>query len=257
MFQRRSLPDDVAAVRDEHAPGSFALDLGSDVDTLPPAVAEDLGLYVDSIEPAVYDPEWLPSDAPEVLRRYVGSEFTVGMPGDGTVAWTRQTDPPIVLVKNRAGGTPDDFLAFLLADAFVRIGTGAPEHALPFFRERYRDLDAVTPLGPTGVYQLAVALYDGWLGLQTRDTFAAWDDGRLFDAWLDAGDRLEPRVSELPGAIARGETDFAEAAELACSALRHAIDVPTPFSALDTTAYVEYGADYAVRWAEKTFANMD
>jgi hypothetical protein len=258
MFQRRSLPEDVAAVRDAHAPESFALDVGSDLDTLPPAVAEDLGLYVDAIDPAVHDSDWLPEDAPEVLRRYAGSEFTVGMPGDGTVAWTRQTEPPLVLVKSRAEGTPEDFLAFLVADAFVRIGTDAPEHALPFFGERYRELDAAVPLGPTGVYQLAVALYDGWLGLRTRDTFADWDpDGRLFDAWLDAGDRLEPRLSELSGEVARGETDFVDATELACSALRHAVDVPTPFGALDTTAFVDHGAAYAVEWARKTFASLE
>jgi hypothetical protein len=255
VFEPRPLPDDVAAVRDEHAPEAVVLDVDTDVETIAPAAAEDLGLFVDRLDPASYPDDWLPADAPTVLRRYAGSDFTVGMPGDGTVGWTRQTDPPVVLVKSRASGTPDDFLAFLLAEALVQVGTGAPEQFLPFFGARYRDLDGAIPLSPTGVYQIAAALYDGWLGLQTRDVYADWD-GRLFDAWLDAGERLEPRLTDLPGAVARGETAFADATELACSGIKHALDLPAPFAALDTSAYVEYGAEYAVKWARKTFERL-
>jgi hypothetical protein len=256
MFEERSLPDDVAAVRATHAQGTVVLDVATDFETLPPAVAEDLGLLVEALDPAHYPAEWLPEDAPRVLHRYASGDFTVGMPGDGTVVWTRQTEPPVVLVKQRAAGTPEDFLAFLLAEAFVQVGTDAPEHCLPFFGERYRDLDAAVTLGPADVYQLAVALYEGWLGLHTRETFREWD-GRLGEAWVDAGVRIEGRLGDLPREVARGKTSFAAATEYACSAVKHDLDLPAPFAALDTTAYRDHGARYAVRWAEKTFEKLD
>ena len=50
---------------------------------------------------------------------------------------------------------------------------------------------------------------------------------------------------------------FAAATEYACSAIKHDLDIPTPFSALDTTAYREHGPEYAVEWAEKTFAELE
>jgi hypothetical protein len=260
-FERRSLRADVAAVRDAHAPDCLALDVEADFETLPPATAEDLGLLVDALDPATYPVDWLPDDAPALLRRYAGPDFTVGMPGDGTVVWTRQTDPPVVLLKARAEGTPDEFLAFLLAEAFVQVGLDVPEHCLPFLDGSYRALDAAVPLGPADVYQVAVALYEGWLGLQTREAFAAWADRGEFDrlhaAWLDAGERLEGRLADLPGAVARGETSFAAATEYACSAIKHDLDLPAPFAALDTAAFVDHGAPYAVRWAEKTFERLD
>ena len=53
--------------------------------------------------------------------------------------------------------------------------------------------------------------------------------------------------------MARERTDFGDAAELACSAVKHAGDVPVPFDALDADAYRDHGADYAVEWAERTF----
>ena len=259
MFDRRDLSDDVDAVREAHAPGALVLDVSADFETIPPAAAEDLGLLVDALDPATYPSEWLPEDAPSALVAYASSDFTVGMPGDGTVAWTRQTSPPTVLVKKRAEGTPSEFLDYLLAEAFVQIGTDAPEHFLPFFGERYRDLDDAAPLGPADVYQIAAALYDAWLGLQTRDVFAAWEETqpRLFDAWEDAGSRLEGRLSRLPRAVARGETSFAEATEYACSAVKHDLDLPAPFAALDTRAFVEYGPEYGVTWAKKTFEKLE
>ncbi|WP_435184175.1 DUF7089 family protein [Halobellus sp. EA9] len=259
MFDRRELSSTVAAVRDAHAPDAVALDVGTDFETIPPAAAEDLGLFVDGLDPAIYPAEWLPPDAPDALVRYAGSDFTIGMPGDGTVVWSRQTDPPIVLVKKRAEGTPDDFLEFLLAEAFVQVGTDAPEHFLPFFDGAYRELDAVVPLSPADVYQIAAALYDAWLGLQTRETFREWEEARpaLYDAWADAGERLRGRLSTLPRAVARGGTSFAEATEYACSAVKHDLDLPAPFAALDTRAFVEHGPDYGVQWAEKTFEKLD
>jgi len=259
MFDRRDLASDVAAVRDAHAPDAVVLDVDADFETIPPAAAEDLGLFVDGLDPATYPAEWLPPDAPEALVRYAGSDFTVGMPGDGTVVWSRQTVPPVVLVKKRAEGTPAEFLEFLLAEAFVQLGTGAPEHFLPFFDGAYRDLDRVVPLGPADVYQIARALYDAWLGLQTRETFREWEETRpgLHDAWADAGQRLQGRLSTLPRAVARGQTSFAEATEYACSAVKHDLDLPAPFAALDTQAFVEHGPEYGVRWAEKTFEKLD
>jgi hypothetical protein len=259
MFESRDLPDDVAAVRAEHAPDSLVLDVEADFETIPPAAAEDLGLLADALDPATYPAAWLPDDAPQVLVQYAGSDFTVGMPGDGTVTWTRQTVPPAVLVKARATGTPDDFLDFLVAEAFVQLGTDAPEHFLPFFGDQYRELDAAVPLGPNDVYQVAAALYEAWLGLQTRATFEDWEETlpRLYEAWTDAGARLDGRLSTLPRAVARGQTSFADATEFACSAVKHGRDLPAPFAALDTAAYLEYGPEYAVRWARKTFERLD
>ena len=123
-----------------------------------------------------------------------------------------------------------------------------------------RDLAAAAEgrLDGTGTYQLAAALYDAYLGLYTREVFADWTDdySDLFDAWADAGERLEPRLADLSTELARGETGFGDAAELACAAVKHGAEPPTPFGALDTEAYREYGADYAVQWAEKTFDRL-
>jgi hypothetical protein len=259
MFEPRDLADDVAAVRDEHAPDALVLTAAADFETIPPAAAEDLGLLVDSLDPATYPAAWLPEDAPALLVRYAGSDFTIGMPGDGTVVWTRQTVPPCVVAKKRAEGTPTDFLDFLFAEAFVQLGAGVPEQFLPFFGDQYRELDAAVPLPPNDVYQIAAALYEAWVGLQTRPTFESWesDHPRLHDAWRDAGQRLEGRLDTLPRAVARGNTSFAEATEYACSAVKHGLDLPAPFAALDTEAYVEYGPSYGVRWARKTFERLE
>ncbi|GAA0517960.1 hypothetical protein SAMN04488066_1323 [Halorubrum aquaticum] len=298
MFSARDLDADLAAVRDRHAPGSPVVDVDAEFETLPPAAAEDLGLFVDALDPFSCPEEWLPADAPETLRRYAGPTFTVGLPGDGTAVRTTQTDPQAVLLKRRAEGTPDDFLAFLIADRLVRIGVepaaGAvaspdepgnrlPETFLPFFGPRYRDLDeAIRGSAPTAegsaspdsatagpdstaprfdsaaVFQVATALYDAWVGLHTREVFASWEGEfpRLYDAWIDAGERLEGRLGDLPSEVARGETDFPSATEYACSAVRHGLELPAPFAALDTAAYRDRGAPYAVKWAEKTFASL-
>jgi hypothetical protein len=57
--------------------------------------------------------------------------------------------------------------------------------------------------------------------------------------------------------VATGETSFAAAAELACSAVKHAVDPPTPFGALDTAAYRHHGAEYAVEWIERTLTELE
>ena len=285
-FDRRTLAPPVAAVRESYAPDSVVLDAGADFETLPPEAAEELGLLVDALDPVAYPAEWLPDDAPPQLRRYAGSDFTIGMPDDGTVVWTRQTTPPTVIAKKRAEGTPEDFLAFLLAEAFVELSLEVPEHFLPFFGESYRDLAAATPLGPTETYQLAAALFDAWVGIQAREVFRSWADDtdivgdtnsdtdgdtnsdtdarrdtpshpEIHAAWADAGDRLVDRLEDLPSAVARGDRSFTAATEYACAAVKHDLDLPAPFSALDTAAYRDHGAEYAVRWAEKTFEKLD
>ncbi len=260
MFSERSLSPTLSAVRDQYAPKAIVLDVETDFETLPPAVAEDLGLLADSLDPASYPDDWLPDTAPTVLHRYAGPEFTVGMPGNGTVVWTRQTEPPTVLLKKRAQGTPSDFLAFLTAEAFVQLYCAVPEHFLPFFGASYRELDAAVGLDGAAVYQIAAALFDGWVGLQTREVFASWEDSTEFESlyttWEDAGERLEPRLDDLSRLVAHGEMSFPEATEYACSAIKHGLELPTPFSALDTAAYREHGSAYAVQWANKTFEKL-
>ena len=277
MFTERELSAELAAVRDEHAPDALVLDCARDFETVPPAQAENLALVTERLTPRSYPTEWLPADAPEPLRNYASDELTIGAPGDGGVAWTRQTDPPAVLVKPRLEGSPDDFVDFLVADALVQVGLDVPEQFLGFFEARYLDLAAAADgrLDATGTYQLAAALYDAYLGLHTREVFAEWSDDYpdLFDAWVDAGERLEPRLADLSTEIATGHIGFGDAAELACAAIKHAVErsstshpsqarkartePPTPFGALNTDAYREYGAEYAVEWAEKTFEKLE
>jgi len=255
-FTDRDLSPSLAAVRERHAPDALVLDSARDFETLAPARAEDLGLLVDSLSPASYPAEWIPADAPAALHRYVGDAFTIGLQGDGSVCWTRQTDPPVVIVKPRVRGSPDSFVDFLLAEALVELGLDLPEAFPAFFEGEYARLAGATPLSPGGTFQLAVALFDGWVGLHTRETFREWEDRPLARAWADAGDRLEPRLADLSSEIARGRTEFPAATELACSAIKHDLDLPAPFSALSTRAYRERGAEYAVAWAEKTFEKL-
>lgn len=258
MFSTRELTDELAAVRETHAPGSLVVDCEGDFETLSPARAEELGLLADALDPVSHPESWLPPDAPDQLRRYAGDEFTIGLPGDGGVTWTRQTEPPTVFVKARAEGVPEGFLEFLIAEALVEAGLGRPEQFLGFFGERYQELAAAVPLGPADTYQLAVALYDAYLGLFTRETFRSWAGDRpgLHEAWTDAGERLRPRLGDLSREVATGETEFAAAAELACSGVKHDLPLPTPFGALDTEAYRETGPEYAVEWARKTLEEL-
>ena len=252
MFTNRTVSDAVEAVRETHASEALVLECETDFKTIPPEQAEELGLVVDSLDPVTYPAEWLPADAPDILQTYASSELTVGMAGDGGVAWTRQTDPPVVFYKPRLDGSPDSFVDFLLAEALVEIGLNVPEQMLGFFGEQYIEFSTALndKLGPVGIYQLAVACYDAYLGLQTRDIFAGWE-GPLFAAWVDAGDRLSGRLEELPSAIATGELAVPEAAELACNGIKHAGEIPAPFDALDAEVYFDHGPAYAVEWAER------
>lgn len=254
-FERRDLSASVAAVREEHAPDALVLDAATDFELLDPARAEELGLVVDALDPLSYPSEWVPADAPEVLSRHAADSFTVGIPGDGSVTWTRQTTPPVVIVKPRVEGSPESFVDFLIAEALVEVGLDGPESFPGFFGEQYADLAAATDLDPADTYQLAAALFDAWVGLHTRETFSAWD-GDLGAAWADAGERLVPRIEGLHAEVARGSTSFSAAAELACSGIKHGLSLPAPFSALDSVAYRDRGAPYAVTWAEKTFEQL-
>ena len=259
MFDDRPITGELDAVRAEHAPSALVFDAGRDFETLPPSIAENLLAVVDGIDPLTYDPSWIPGDAPETLRHLASDEFTIGAPGDGGVAWTRQTDPPIVLVKPRLEGSSAGFVDFLVAEALVEIGLNGPEHFLGFFEDDYRTLADATPLSPADTYQLAAALFAAFVGRSTRRVFSGWDAERpgLHAEWVDAGERLEPRLSDLSRDVAIGRTGFSDAAEFACSAIKHDVAVPTPFEALDTAAYDQYGAGFAVRWAEKTFEALD
>ncbi|WP_336035723.1 DUF7089 family protein [Halobacterium yunchengense] len=259
MFSERTLSGDLDAVRDAYAPGALVLDCQRDFQTLPPEHRDDLALLTDAITPHEYSAEWLPADAPQILHRLASGDLVVGTPGDGAVAWTTQTDPPVVFVKARVEGTPEAFADFLVAEALVEAGLDLPEQFLGFFRERYRDFDAAVDAAPATVYQLAAACLDAYRGVHTRAEFETWADDypALYDAWTDAGDRLTGRLAGLSGEVARGETSFSDAAELACGAVKHDVDVPAPFAALDTLAYRRHGADYAVTWAEKVFEASD
>jgi hypothetical protein len=254
MFDERALSASLSTVRANHAPSALVFDVQRDFETLPTAVAESLLAVVDAVDPSSHDLAWLPDDAPETLATIAGEAFTVGAPGDGGVAWTRQTTPPIVLVKPRLEGSPAGFVEFLVAEALVEIGLGVPEQFLGFFEDRYRALAETVSLSPTDTYQLAAALFDAHVGLQTRPIFADWegDVPELHAEWIDAGERLEPRLGELSRDVALGRTAFAEAAELACSAVKHDIAIPTPFDALDTETYRQHGPGFAVEWAERT-----
>jgi hypothetical protein len=259
MFDRRDLAGELDAVRETHAPTAIVYDCERDFETLDPSVAESLLAVVDGIDPIEYDETWLPADAPETLHRLAGGEFTIGAPGDGGVAWTRQTDPPSAFVKPRLEGSPDGFVDFLIAEALVEIGLGLPEHFLGFFEAEYRALDEAAPLSPANTYQLAAALFSAYVGLHSHDVFEGWADEqpRLHEEWVDAGERLEPRLSGLSRDVATGRTSFADGAELACSAVKHDVDVPSPFAALDASVYRDHGPAFAVRWAEKTFDALD
>ena len=255
MFDERPLDGELDELRTRHAPDALVFDVEGDFETLPPSVSENLLAVVDGINPLGYEASWVPEDAPETLHRVASDEFTIGAPGDGGVAWTRQTDPPVVLVKPRLEGSTEGFIDLLIAEALVEVGLESPEQFLGFFRTHYRDLTEATPLSSADTYQLAVALFTAFVGRSTRPIFAGWDDDfpELHAEWINTGEQLEPRLAELSEDIALGRTEFSDAAELACNALKHDIEIPTPFDALDTAAYDQYGPEFAVQWAETTF----
>jgi hypothetical protein len=188
MFSQRDLAGDLAAVREAYAPEAIVLDCDRDFQTLPPEHRDDLALLVDSLSPSEYDADWLPEDAPQILYRLASSDFVVGTPGDGAVAWTTQTEPPVVFVKARIEGTPEAFADFLVAEALVEAGLGLHEQFLGFFEDEYRAFDDAVDADPASVYQLASACCDAYRGLHTREEFESWgeDYPDLHEAWVDA-----------------------------------------------------------------------
>lgn len=252
MFTDRELPSTLVSIREVHAPDTRCLDCERDFETVETPFLDDLATMADSLDPLSYPTEWIPGSSPELLTRIGGSDLVIGYPEHGSVTWTRQTDPPVVLIKPRARGSPAAFVDFLLAEAFVEIGTDLPEHFLGFFEDQYR-LFGEFDLDPADQYQLAAALYDAYVGLHTREVFESWADDHpdLHAAYVDAGERLAPRVTDVIREVGRGDTTFPDAAELACAGVKHGLDLPAPFDALDTSAYRTYGAEYAIRWTEK------
>jgi hypothetical protein len=39
--------------------------------------------------------------------------------------------------------------------------------------------------------------------------------------------------------------------------VKHGLELPAPFGALDTAAYRDHGADFAVEWARKTYDQLE
>jgi len=223
MFDDRPISGELDAVRTEHAPSALVLDVERDFETLPPSIAENLLPVVDEVNPLPYDDSWIPDGAPDTLRRLASDEFTVGAPGDGGVAWSRQTDPPIVLVKPRLEGSPGGFVDFLVAEALVEIGLGGPEHFLGFFEDDYRALADATPLSPADTYQLAAALFTAFVGRSTRQVFSGWTpSSRASTPNGSTPANASSRVSPIsPGMSPWARRGFSDAAELACSAIKH------------------------------------
>lgn len=253
MFSERELSPELSTVRENRAPDALVLDAAEDFEVLDAPRIEALLPYVGDVRPAEYDADWLPAESPHLLARLTGDDLVVGAPEDGSVTWTARTEPPVVVVKPRVEGVPDAFVDFLIGEALVEVGLGLPEQFLGFFRDRYPVFADALDADPATTYQVAAAVTDAYRGVHTRGEFRDWADEvpDLHAAWRDAGERLEPRLDGLTEAVARGDTDFADAAELACNAVKHHVDVPAPFGALDDPAYREYGADYAVEWAKK------
>jgi hypothetical protein len=207
MFSERDLSGELAAVRDEYAPDALVVDCNRDFQTLPHEHRDDLALLTDGITPDEYSTGWLPEDVPAMLSRVASDDFVVGSPGDGAVAWTTQTDPPVVFVKARIEGTPASFADFLVAEALVEAGLDLPEQFLGFFAEQYREFDDAVEGGPATVYQLAAACCDAYRGLHTRAAFESWADDYpgLHDAWVPRR-ALRRGRSRRDGVLRRGRT---------------------------------------------------
>lgn len=253
MFTRRDLPDDLADIRTEHAARARVLETDREFETMPQDWIYDLAMITEDIQALRHPTSWVPDDAPAALQRTTGRNPAIGLPTDGTVAWTRQTDPPLVFVKPRAEGLPAGFRDFLIAEALLEVGIQAPETPICFFRDEYPAVHGVFD-DPQDAFQSAAALTTAWIGGQTRETFLTWAETspRLYDVWEDAGSRLRGRIEELDSLIASGQLRMPDATELACSAIKHDLALPAPFDALDVEAYIEQGAPFGRRWIEES-----
>ena len=253
MFATRDLSPPVAAWQTEVLPDARVVDCGREFDVLPADLTYELALFTDAVTPVTYPDTWIPGDAPSHLQRYTGSNPVVGRPGQGSVTWTRQYDPPVVIVKPRGRDLPESFLAFVLAEALLVCSLGLPEHPLGFFEGNYQELqDIVGEPAPTA--RLAGALFDAWIGLHTRPRYRGWanDHPELLAAWEEAGRLLDDRIANLQDRRTSGSIDFLEATDIACSAIKHGHDLPSPYQALAVDRYRTEGAPYALRWVERT-----
>ncbi len=253
MFTERSLSDELADLRGDHTPDCAVFDCEDEFETMPEEWVYELALVTEGLESLAHPAAWVPDDAIPAVRRTTGVDPVIGMPDDGSVTWTHQTEPPLVLVKPRASQLPEPFREFLIAEAIVELGRELPETPVGFFEARYPAVQAAMD-DPTNGFQVAAALRRGWIGLQTRSVFEDWDATypHLHAAWMDAGERLAGRVEEIPSLRAEQTLDFAGATELAGNAIKHGIALPAPFDALDVSAFVDEGPTYALTWLEET-----
>ena len=259
MFSTYRLTGDGAALKEAVAPDLLVLTSEQEFETMPTDWLFELALVTDDIETTSYQEAWIPATAPRALQQLTGNDPVIGAAGDGGVTWTRQTDPPIVFLKPRTEGIPEAFLEFLVAEAMLDVVLSHPEHPLDFFAADYPLLQEAVGGDPGLAHRLSGALTEAWCGLGRRERFRAWDDAypSLYAAWRDAGERLAGRIQTLPSELASGSLGFAAATELACSAIKHDIRLPQPFDALDVAAYREHGSSFAIRWTERTFAQLD
>lgn len=231
----------------------------ADFEILPERTVDELATRADTYEPRSYDTAWLPSERPTVLERIADGSAPIGSPGDGAVIWTRTTTPPTVLVKPRIEGSPESFVAFLIAEALVEAGSDLPEHFLGLFEAAYPTFATALDLDPATTYQIAAASTAAYRGHTVRPICEGWgeDCPDLHAAWVDAGERIRPRVEGLVEAVDAGRTGLGDAAELAGAAVKHGIEPPGPFAALADERFQEHGAPFAVAWAERLGAALD
>lgn len=253
MFAARDCSADVRALSEEVLAEGLIVDCAREFDVLSEELLYELALFTHDIDALSYSDDWIPDDAPAPIARLARPNPVVGRPGQGSVTWTRQFNPPLVIVKPRGRELPASFLDFLLAEALLVCSLELPEHPLGFFTDRYPTLQTMVG-DPDSAMRFANALYAAWVGLSIRPRFEAWADNHpaLHAAWRNAGRLLSERVVELPELQARGEIDLLTATELASSALKHGHELPAPFDALDVDAFRTEGADYALRWLERT-----
>lgn len=259
MFHPYGLRDDLQELRDDLAAEVEILECDREFEAMPEDWVYELAFITESIDPVAYPGSWIPPNAPSAMGRYTRADPAIGLPGDGGVTWTVQTDPPLIFVKPRLTGAPEDFRDFLVAEAILQLSLEHPETAIAFFGESYPSLQEAAGDDPDLAFRLAVSLFDAWKGLETREQFRTWDGSypRLHRAWADAGEQLQPRIDALPRLLSDGSLRFGEATELACSAIKHDLDLPSPFGALDVEAFRERGASFAVRWTETTVDQLD
>lgn len=259
MFSDFALAGDLASYRDDRAPSVRVLETDQEFETMPTDWLYELALITEDIAGTDVEESWIPADAPNALTQLTGTDPVIGAPGDGGVTWTRQTTPPLVFLKPRSAGIPESFRAYLIAEAITDIHLEHPEHPLAFFAGTYPELQEALGGDPGLTYRLGAALTEAWCGLGRRSEIATWAGvyPTLYAAWGDAGDRLTGRIESLPSELANGSIGFAAATELACSAIKHDIDLPHPFDALDVAAFREHGPSFALRWTERTVEQLD